>query len=86
MSQAARIDFTNATARDEWLAAACEQTADVLAAAFDATAPPGNRMLGRKGAREQIEGAASALGSLFTAAGLDLARPPVAVRSRREAG
>jgi hypothetical protein len=85
-SPAARVDLTDAAARAEWLDAACAQAADVIAAALDATAPPGERMLGRKGAREQIEDAADALATLFTAVGLDLDRPPVAVRLRRASG
>jgi hypothetical protein len=81
-SPAARVDLTDADARAEWLAAACEQAADVIAAALDATAPPGDRMLGRRGAREQIEEAAGALASLFAAVGVDLDGPPSAVGSR----
>jgi len=79
-SPAPRVDFDDPAARAEWLAAACEQAADVIAAAFDATDAPGARMLGRKGAREQIEGAAGALTTLFAAVGLDLAAPPIAAR------
>lgn len=77
------IDLGDADARAEWLAAACEQTADIITAGLDATAPPGERVLGRKGARDQIRDAADALASLFAGVGLDLAKPPQASRFRR---
>jgi len=77
-----RVDLADPVARAEWLAGTCEQAADVVAAALDATASPGQRMLGRRAARELISDAESALRVRCASVGLDLAAPPIALRQR----
>jgi hypothetical protein len=81
---APHVDLADPAARAEWLASACEQTADIIAAGLDATAPPALRMLGRCAARENITKAARSLALCFAAVGLDLAAPRSAIRLRRE--
>lgn len=70
-----RVDLSDPSERARWLAGACEQVADVVAAGLDATSPPGQRMLGRRAAREHVADAERALRGLFAAVGLDLAEP-----------
>jgi hypothetical protein len=48
-----------------------DQTADIIAAGLDATAPPGGRELGRRAARRQIIEAGRKIGDLFILVGLD---------------
>lgn len=78
-----QVDLADPATRAEWLARACEHTADLIAAALDATAPPGLRMLGRKGAREIITETAGVLTANFAAVGLDLDAPPMGLMPRR---
>jgi len=73
------VDLTDRAALHRWAAALREQIDDALAAALDATAPPAQRDLGRRLAREQIREASASIDHLFTAAGLTAASLPRAV-------
>jgi hypothetical protein len=80
---APQVDLADHDARSAWLAAACEAAADLLAAARDMAAPPDDRMLGRRAAREHVDDAGRSLASLFAAVGLNLDTPPVAIQIGR---
>jgi len=76
-----QVDLADPTARAEWLAAARSQADDLIAAADDATAPPGARELGRRGARRIIGEASGALRDLLDAAGAPVADRPARRRA-----
>jgi hypothetical protein len=63
------IDLSDPTLRAAWLVDLYEQTADALAAARDATAPPASRDLGRREARRIITDAEHSIGELLAAVG-----------------
>lgn len=64
--------LTDPTTRAAWLADVRAQTADIIAAGLDATAPPGERDLGRREARRIIREAGGALASRLAEAGAPL--------------
>ncbi len=68
---APRLDWHDPHAVAAWLADMRDQTADIIAAGLDATAPPGGRELGRRAARRQIIEAGRKIGDLFILVGLD---------------
>lgn len=72
------LDWGDPIALASWGADLRAQIADVIAAGLDATAPPADRVLGRKVARGQIEEAAEALAALFSFAGLSDVQAPLA--------
>jgi hypothetical protein len=87
---APHVDLADPATRAWWLAALYEQVSDAIGAGLDATDPPGQRMLGRKAAREAITGAEQSIDELFAAVGYvhEAARSPAAEHDadRGEAG
>jgi len=73
---APRVDFTDPQVRAEWLAAVHSAVKDLIAAARDATEAPGDRVLGRKGARDLITAARETLDSLFAATDVPVSDAP----------
>ena len=63
------VDLTDPAARAAWLTDMHTQIGDVVAAGLDATAPPAERDLGRRKARQIIEEGAEKLAALLAAAG-----------------
>jgi hypothetical protein len=64
-----RVDLADPAARAQWLDALHEAIRDGIDTGLDATDAPGRRMVGRKGAREIIEGAGRSVDELFAAVG-----------------
>lgn len=64
------VDLSDPAMVQRWAADLREQIEDVIAAGLDATAPPGQRRLGRLLAREQVREAARSIEQLFAAVGL----------------
>jgi hypothetical protein len=69
VSDAPIVDLADPAARAAWLATMRTDAEDLITAALDATAPPGERMLGRRAAREHVTDAARGLRDALDAAG-----------------
>ena len=64
------VDLSDPAMVKRWAVDLREQIEDVIAAGLDATAPPGQRRLGRLLAREKVREAAGSIERLFAAVGL----------------
>jgi len=74
------VDLADSAARAAWLAGLYDHVTDLAAAAFDATAPPAERDLGRREARRIIQESEKAISAAFAAVGY---RPLTAAKPRR---
>ena len=64
------VDLGDANARHSWLTLVSAQLQDLIAAALDATAPPSDRMLGRRSAHEIIGAASKVVQDMLVAVGV----------------
>lgn len=79
----AQVDLADPAARADWLAMLNEETADLVAAALDATTAPAARDLGRRAARRIVTEAEQAIGALLSTAGhVATDAPPAGARGR----